>query len=581
MGRSGAIRHADDRVVATRRARDGFLDGTDPLPNVRSDIATSWRRSALMGVVPDDVEVPYLPDLPTPHRLLDAAVPVIDRLASQLTDTSATILLANSDARIVQRWACRSFLPTLDRCNVAPGFSFAEHLVGTNGVGCALEEKRWFEVRGPEHFRECLQALVCVAAPIVMPTTNVVQGALNVTCTVEEATSLLRPLLMQAVADVERRMLEAASWHERLVLDAFLTRSRGSSNAVVALSSDIFMANPAAERVVSAADRMVLWCWAQDALRSRDRASRSIDVDGNQTLHVDAVRVGEADRPVAAVLEISRPPDGRVRPVRRAARHDAFAAAIDGRSVAARRMASGAAAAAADRGHVLVVGPDGAGCTRLARSIVTHAHPGEEPTVVTVPPADPNDVVRPNRAIVARRADRWEPAALAAVLDAADARGARVVVTAGSSVFEHPHLARFARRVSVPALAERVDDLPAIATRLLAELSGRSHPPAIRPHAMEALLRYGWPGNVSELRAVLADAFANAGTSDIAAYHLPETLTIQSATGRWTPIELAERDAILRALREHDGNKVAAAASLGLARSTLYRKLRSLQIDAA
>ena len=66
-----------------------------------------------------------------------------------LDDTTATILLANSNAQILDRWASRSFLRTLDRFSVAPGFVFAEHLVGTNGLGCALEEKRLFEVHGP------------------------------------------------------------------------------------------------------------------------------------------------------------------------------------------------------------------------------------------------------------------------------------------------------------------------------------------------------------------------------------------------------------------------------------------------
>ncbi|HWM23154.1 MAG TPA: helix-turn-helix domain-containing protein, partial [Ilumatobacteraceae bacterium] len=72
-----------------------------------------------------------------------------------------------------------------------------------------------------------------------------------------------------------------------------------------------------------------------------------------------------------------------------------------------------------------------------------------------------------------------------------------------------------------------------------------------------------------------------AGSADIAVFHLPESVGENGETQRWSTIELAERQAILRALSEHDGNKMAAASALGLARSTLYRKLRAFAIDVA
>ena len=76
-------------------------------------------------------------------------------------------------------------------------------------------------------------------------------------------------------------------------------------------------------------------------------------------------------------------------------------------------------------------------------------------------------------------------------------------------------------------------------------------------------------------------ALAAAGTDPIALFHLPATYQEIDRGRRWSTIELAERDAILRALEAHHGNKRAAAHELGLARSTLYRKLRVLDIDLA
>lgn len=94
-------------------------------------------------------------------------------------------------------------------------------------------------------------------------------------------------------------------------------------------------------------------------------------------------------------------------------------------------------------------------------------------------------------------------------------------------------------------------------------------------------MRHEWPANISELRSVLAAALAAAGEGEIAEFHLPEWFRASAGGLQLSSIERAERNAILRSLSDHDGNKVAAAADLGVARSTLYRKIRAFHIDIA
>lgn len=574
-GRVGAV----TPLAAVRNARERVLVGDpDPVADeaVRRDIATSWRRSLRMGVGPDSIDVPFDDAMPTPHRLLDAALPVVDRLASHLTDTTVTILLANTDAQIVQRWACRSFLPTLDRFNVAPGFAFAEHRVGTNGLGCALEEKRLFEVHGPEHFRECLQTLVCVAAPIVSPTTNVSQGALNVTCTVSEANGLLRPLIQQAVADIERRMLEASSVRERLVLDAFVAKARRTQVGVLAMSSDLVMVNPAADRLVSASDRLLLWHWASDALTLHDRATRTLSLSGSGDVTVAATKVGDSSPPLAVVLELRVPNRGRVRhaPTKR----EPLVDAIPGRSAASRRLRRAAAAAACDRSHVVIVGPEGSGRSFVARVIAAAIWPdGARPVLVEDSGGDL--VAEADQLLLARNIERWTVREVGRLLARADVLGTRVIATASGSLSGVDSINRFDHRVEVPSLNSRIDDLPDLAAQLIAELVPDGRRPVLRPAALEALLHHDWRANVSELRSVLSVAVAAAGRSDITLFHLPASVRQADLGPGWSSIELAERNVIIQALNEHDGNKVAAAAALGFARSTLYRKIRALRID--
>ena len=96
-------------------------------PHVRADIATSWRRCQLIGVAANGEDVPYNPEFDRPSRLLRAAAPVIDRLAEQLTDSPATIVLADSEAQIIDcRAGTRKLIQALDRAFVAPGFRYAE-----------------------------------------------------------------------------------------------------------------------------------------------------------------------------------------------------------------------------------------------------------------------------------------------------------------------------------------------------------------------------------------------------------------------------------------------------------------------
>jgi sigma-54 dependent transcriptional regulator, acetoin dehydrogenase operon transcriptional activator AcoR len=569
--------------AATDVARERFL-GDDAEPeqsHLRIDIVASWRRSRRMGVTPDGVDVPYVDAGPTPHQLLRAALPVIEQLAVHLDDTTATILLANSNAQILDRWASRSFLRTLDRFSVAPGFVFAEHLVGTNGLGCALEEKRLFEVHGPEHFRDCLRGLVCVAAPVIHPTTGVAHGALNVTCRVDEANGLLRPIVRQAVADIERRMLEAASVKERMLLDAFVTRARGSTHAVVLVSTDLSMTNSAADQLVGTADRLLLWHWASRELATHHHAAGTVDLERTEGVHVAATRVGDDGAILGAVLELCRPQPSPNRVQSRQPDHRVQE--IIGRSAAARALRRAVAGAIKQLVPIVVTGPSGSGRTFVAQLIANAASPTTAPATIVEAGAASVGMIEQHRgqALVIRNIDGTDARSTIDLLACADLTGVRLIATSAGKppAGQGSHVHLFGHRVDVPPLWMRLDDIVDLAPVLLAELADDGRRPALRPAALTALLRHDWPGNVRELRAALSVALAAAGTDPIAVFHLPATYQEADRGRRWSTIEVAERDAILRALEAHDGNKRAAAHDLGLARSTLYRKLRALDID--
>jgi sigma-54 dependent transcriptional regulator, acetoin dehydrogenase operon transcriptional activator AcoR len=134
------------------------------------------------------------------------------------------------------------------------------------------------------------------------------------------------------------------------------------------------------------------------------------------------------------------------------------------------------------------------------------------------------------------------------------------------------------KTVTLPALRDRLEDLPAIAARLLSLHTSRGITKRLSPEARRLLWSHDWPDNVAELELVLSRAVAAANTAVIDAHciRLPKNAVVLGR--RRSALEAAERFALLDALDRCDGNKLAAADLLGIARSTLYRKLRALGI---
>src|ERR1700694_4034338 len=141
----------------------------------------------------------------------------------------------------------------------------------------------------------------------------------------------------------------------------------------------------------------------------------------------------------------------------------------------------------------------------------------------------------------------------------------------------------------VPALRDRRQDIPTLARYFLSEFSSAygKKTRELSDSAMEILIRYPWPGNVRELRNLVERLVIVCPQARIEPQHLPPELFRGAAESPHHPYSTLhearsayEREFILRKLQEHRWNMTQTATALGLERSHLYRKMKSLGIAA-
>jgi two-component system response regulator AtoC len=146
-------------------------------------------------------------------------------------------------------------------------------------------------------------------------------------------------------------------------------------------------------------------------------------------------------------------------------------------------------------------------------------------------------------------------------------------------------------RIELPPLRDRRNDLPLLAQAFMREAARENDKPVreITSDAMERLTNYGWPGNVRELRSAIERAVVLTRTDKISSRDLPPEIRAEAqppqagssgqliAQGDIT-VKEAEKQLIMRALKESSGSRTEAAKKLGMSRRTLHRKLHAYNL---
>ncbi len=143
----------------------------------------------------------------------------------------------------------------------------------------------------------------------------------------------------------------------------------------------------------------------------------------------------------------------------------------------------------------------------------------------------------------------------------------------------------------LPPLRERTPDIPVLALAFLREFAAQNNKTvnSFSTEAMDLLLKYPWPGNVRELRTAIEHAVVLSKTERITPRDLPPWVRNLSPSSGQAPepshvredltVREAEKEMIIRALKDADGNRTLAAKKLGMSRRTLHRKLHQYHLE--
>lgn len=278
-----------------------------------------------------------------------------------------------------------------------------------------------------------------------------------------------------------------------------------------------------------------------------------------------------------------------------------------GESAGMRKVRAQVVAAAASQANVLIHGRRGTGREHVARAIHYQAKEAAGKLVPVDCAVASEESLR--RALESARGPRDPkqrhtlvllhvellPTALQLQLLpilAGGAVAARIVATAtaDTATLEPQFVSALSTiRVDVPSIAERLEDLPLLCQFFLeaANRASQKQVGSLRPEALDQLALYRWPGGLDELRSAIFAAHTAAATYEITPADLPPIVhhaAQAAAFPRRTPenvnldelLESIEREVIIRAMAQVNGNKSAAADLLGMTRPRLYRRLVQL-----
>ncbi len=566
------------------------------------------------------------------RRLTAAAMPEMTKLYNSLANTGWMVACVGDDGLVVEALGGPAGKSKPLSLVLRTGVTLAEDVVGTNGPGCALAERKPVVVNGSDHYLQEAKNFLCVAVPLFDPHGTLL-GVLDASCDRAANSAPVLEALAIAGRAVENRVVHGIQGATFIHFHHRIEMLGTPLEGIVALSDDgcLLGLNRAARNIlgIDCGDEAqipfdslfdIAFHRAIDRLRTTQHSPVSLDsangmrllarIGSRQDLAPDtlhAARVVSGGRLPAATGVVAQ--DARLRQILERAR-SVFAHDIPvlingetgtGKEVVARMLHDNGPRAS---GPFIAINCSSIPATLIESELfgyvdgaftggrrggavgkLEHANGG---TLFLDEIGDmPIELQgRLLRVLQERSLSRIGGTRLIDIdisLICATHRDLSRQVSDGT--FREDLFYRInGLRIELPSLRER-SDITMLIEQVITEAAAGREVPLISDAAMHALLRYSWPGNIRQLQYVLRLATVFAEESGcIELTHLPKeivswpghdcTESIKTEEPALPQLRQAEISLIRASLLTNRFNISATARRLGISRQTLYRKLQ-------
>ncbi|CAB3393199.1 sigma-54-dependent Fis family transcriptional regulator [Kyrpidia spormannii] len=624
---------------------------TGEIRTFRNEVSSSWSRclshkvDPLLKAAPMVLSNLNLQEEKNKHQQwLEIVYPHLDSLFSELENEDILILLSLANGVLIEGRANSTVWKKVEKIHGVPGANYSEGAAGTNAIGTAIAERKPTQILGAEHFCEGWHSWVCSAAPIRDPWTKELIGVLNISGEIDRLQAYGLPLVLQQANRIENELRNMALYY---INKYFHDKIDFANNPVVIINKDmcVINMNDVARHTLNLREGLSLNrmlgcsfhnlndfdCWGQPIEVTCESARQRTCV---VTFHPYRM----ANRLLGGLVVFH--------PVKASSRStDLAVASLHMTNIITQNdhmlcLIEKARKAAGSDMNVLLTGETGVGKEVFARFIHEASSRAREPFVAVNCGAIPRD-------LLASELFGYEPGAFTGA--AGKGRPGKFVAADGGTVFldeigelpleaqvyllrvleekavvpvggteprfvdvriiaatnrdleEEVRQGRFRADLfyrlnvlcfRIPPLRDRREDIPLLVRHFLLEFHDSGVPLMIEENSMATLIRYDWPGNIRQLKNVVAQAVFNSEDRCIRIHDLPPELvgptdkTIgRSSTDKkehvaWSGYQKrVSRELLEQVLGMTGGNVSQAAKLLGVSRMTVYRKAKQYNLS--
>ena len=184
------------------------------LRDVPARLMASWQRSQTYGISLEEINPVFSGTYDDESLFYECGRQILADLHSTLSAEPVGLMLTDADGLVLNRISGdTALLQALDQVHLAPGFTYSEREVGTNGLGLALADRVPTLVRADDHYTLSLCGYTCAAAPVFDPQSGRLEGAINLTTWSDARPDLLLALAQSAATSTANLMLARATGH--------------------------------------------------------------------------------------------------------------------------------------------------------------------------------------------------------------------------------------------------------------------------------------------------------------------------------------------------------------------------------